>query len=136
MDFCCLDVGLIDPFSRRTNPLILFAWANLFLAFILELAALYILVYWAFHLDLPDIWKWVLGLGAPLLFLVAWTIWAAPKSKRRLKKWKLWAYKAVAFGLAAWALWASGQAQWAVIFEGVVLVNLVLLRFWQRFEPS
>ena len=114
----------------------LFAWANLLLAFLLELAALYILGYWGFHWALPEAGKWVVGLGAPVLFLAAWTYWAAPKAKHRLKGWKLWSYKVVVFGLAAWALWASGQTQWATRFEAVVLVNLVLLRVWQKYEPA
>jgi hypothetical protein len=112
------------------------AWANLFVAFLLELAALYILGYWGFHLALPEAWQWGLGVGVPIVFLTAWGIWAAPKSKHRLKGWKLWTYKVVAFGIAAWALWATGQTQGAMIFEVVVLVNLVLLWIWKRFEPT
>ncbi len=70
----------------------------------LELAALYILGYWGFQLTLPAEGKWTLGLGAPFAFLVAWSIWAAPKSKYRLKGWILWTYKFVAFGIVAMAL--------------------------------
>jgi hypothetical protein len=114
----------------------LLAWANLALAFLLELIALYLLGYWGFHLAIPPFWKWVLGTGAPLLFLMAWRIWAAPKSKSRLKGWKLCSYKVAAFGLAALALWACGQTQRALVFGAIVLVNLILLRLWQRFEPA
>jgi len=59
-----------------------------------------------------------------------------PKASRRLKGWKLWTYKIAAFGLAAATLWTCGQSEKAIIFGAVVLVNLVLLRVWQKFEPS
>jgi hypothetical protein len=114
----------------------LLAWANLALAFLLELTALYLLGYWGFHSDFPAFWRWVWGLGAPALFLWAWRIWAAPKSKRRLKGWRLWAYKAAVFSSAILALGALGQTQRALVFGAVVLVNLILLWLWQRFEPA
>ncbi len=111
------------------------AWTNLALAFALELTALYILGIWGFQLNLPDMGRWYFALLTPMVFIAAWIIWAAPKSKYRLKGWKLLAYKWVAFSLVAWALWAGGLSKWAMIFEGIVLVNLVLLWAWQRFEP-
>jgi hypothetical protein len=112
------------------------AWANLALAFVLEMTALYILGCWGFQLNLPEMGKWYFALVTPFVFICAWSIWAAPKAKYRLKGWKLLAYKLVNFSLVAWALWAGGLPQWAMIFEAVVLVNLVLLWVWKRFEPS
>lgn len=112
------------------------AWANLALAFILELTALYILMMWGFQLNLPVLGQWYFGLLTPFVFICAWSIFAAPKSKYRLKGWKLFAYKLGTFSLVAWALWAGGLPQWAMRFEGVVVVNLVLAWVWRRFEPS
>ena len=116
--------------------MILLAWANLLLAFLLELAALWILGYWGFHLGLPETGRWAFGLGAPVLFLAAWTIWAAPKSRRRLQGPRLWLYKVVVYTVAALALAATGQARNAAVFEVVVLANLALLWIWKRFEPA
>ena len=112
------------------------AWANLALAFVLELAAIYILGCWGFQVNLPLMGQWYFGLLTPFVFICAWYIFAAPKSKYRLKGWKLYGYKFVAFTLAAWALWAGGLPQWATLFEAVVGVNLVLLWVWRRFEPA
>ena len=112
------------------------AWTNLLAAFLLELAALYILGYWGFQSTHTGIWNWFLGLGAPLLFLSCWSIWAAPKSRKRLKGWKLWTYKFAVFSLVAFALGACGKTREAFVFEGIVLANLVFLRIWQRFEPK
>jgi|HubBroStandDraft_2_1064218.scaffolds.fasta_scaffold483563_2 hypothetical protein len=116
--------------------MIFLAWANLFLAFLLEMAALFILGYWGFHLAFPGFWKWLPGIGAPLIFLTGWSLWAAPKAKHRLKGLKLWTYKIAAFSLAALALAACGESQRALLFEGIALANIILLRIWQRFEPA
>ena len=87
-------------------------------------------------MPVPEWGRWAAGLEAPLLFLTAWIFWAAPKAQHRLQGWKLWAYKVAVFTLAAWALAAAGRVQSALVFEGLVLVNLVLLWLWRRFEPS
>lgn len=105
------------------------AWINLGLAFVLELAALYFLGIWGFQLDIPEMGKWYFALITPFVFICAWSFWAAPQAAFRLKGWKLFAFKWAAFSLAAWALWATGQTQWATLFEMVVLVNLVFSLF-------
>ena len=76
------------------------------------------------------------GFRRSTLFLTAWGFWAAPKSKHRIKGWKLWAYKAMAFGLVTLALGAACKIKSALVFAGVVLINLILLWFWKRFEPT
>ncbi len=112
------------------------AWINLALAFVLEMIALYILGIFGFQMNLPDMGKWYFALIIPFVFICAWAILAAPKAQCRLKGWKLYGYKFVNFTLAAWALSAISQAQWAMLFEVVVAVNLVLLWVWRRFEPG
>ena len=110
--------------QRTTHP----AWlrnGNLVLAFFLELTAL--LAYAAFGALAPEGWLQPLtGILAAGLFVVLWAIWAAPRSKRRLKGRRLLAFKAAIFAGAALALALVGQPLWAIVFAGLVAVQLWL----------
>ena len=57
-----------------------FYWANLTLAFALELCALAALGYWGFSVGGGPGAKAVLGIGAPLCAAVLWGLFAAPRA--------------------------------------------------------
>lgn len=55
-----------------------FHWANLTLAFLLELCALVALGYWGVWTGDGPVTKAALGIGAPLCAAVLWGLFAAP----------------------------------------------------------
>jgi hypothetical protein len=57
-----------------------FHWANLTVAFLLELCALAALGYWGFRTASGPAAKAALGIGAPLLAAVLWGLFAAPRA--------------------------------------------------------
>jgi hypothetical protein len=59
-----------------------FHWANLTVAFLLELCALAALGYWGFRTASGPAAKAALGIGAPLLAAVLWGLFAAPSSSQ------------------------------------------------------
>lgn len=103
------------------------AGANLVLRFLLEIAMLVALGYWGFATGDAAWQRVALGLGAPLLALVAWGALVAPRAKWRLADpWRL-GVETVLFGLAGWALWAAGAGGWAIALIVVAAINVALL---------
>lgn len=101
---------------------------NLALAFFLELAMLAALAYAGFQLD--GALRFVVGIGAPLLAILIWGRFLAPKSTTRLTGWAYLAAKFTLFGIAAIGLALVGQTALAVVFIVVSVVNQVLLAAW------
>lgn len=60
-----------------------FHWANLTVAFLLELCALAALGYWGLRTASGPATKAALGIGAPLLAAVLWGLFAAPRARCR-----------------------------------------------------
>jgi hypothetical protein len=100
--------------------------ANLALAFLLELAMLAALGYWAFRAA-PGGWlSWAAAVVVVAIAIGLWAAWGAPKSATRLAMPALLVFKIVMFGAAAIALFASGQAMWAALFAVLAVLHLAL----------
>jgi Protein of unknown function (DUF2568) len=105
---------------------------NLGLAFVIEVCMLLNFAYWGFH-------KWhslVLGIGTPLIAVVLWSSFAAPKAKYRLIQPGLTVFKMLLFGLSAIALFRAGQRGWAGIFIVLAAINLTLAHMWNQDSPA
>jgi len=105
---------------------------NLALAFLLELAAWGALGYWGFQAGSNTFTSTVLGLGTPLLAIVVWAVFGAPRSQRRLPNPWLMLLRAVFFGSGVVALFATNQFGLAIIFALLVILNLILITVWQQ----
>ncbi|MRR31350.1 DUF2568 domain-containing protein [bacterium] len=102
-------------------------------SFLLELTALAAFGYWGFHTGRSDLMKWVLGIGAPLVMIVFWALFMAPRSSNRLNATAGIIVSSVIFLLAAATLYFSGVHELAVILAVVVVVNQVLVVAWQQW---
>ena len=96
-----------------------FHWANLALAFLLELCALAALCYWGVRTGGGPVTKTALGIGAPLF--------AAPRALVSVPLLAL-GVKVIVFGSAVAALYATGHRGLAIAFAVLVVVNSVLVR--------
>ena len=100
--------------------------ANDALRFLVEIAALLAVGYWAFHNHSSWAAKLILGIGGPLLIAAAWAIWMAPRSPRRAAEGMCAVIEVVIFGLSTAALAASTGAALAVVFAAIAAANAVL----------
>jgi hypothetical protein len=96
--------------------------ANLGVRFLLELAALAALAYWGSQTG-PLAVSIVLAIAAPLAGAVLWGIFAAPKSRHRLRGARRLIVEIPFFGAAAAGLVATGQWVLATIFAVVVVLS-------------
>jgi hypothetical protein len=99
--------------------------ANMGLSFLMELAMWLAFGYLGFH-GFGGVTGWLIGLGLPILTILIWSRWAAPKSKKRLKQPGLIKLKTVLFYLAGIALLTVNKNTWAIIFFALATINLLL----------
>jgi hypothetical protein len=104
---------------------------NLLLAFLLELAMLAAYAFWGFQMGNILILKIVLGIGIPLLVVVIWSRFMAPRSPKRLQGAAYLAVKVVLFGLAIAALIMIGNAASGIVLAALFVINTILLSLWQ-----
>jgi hypothetical protein len=104
---------------------------NLGLAFLVELIMLVIFGYVGAATGAALPVKILLGFGFPVAAAVFWGIFIAPASKTRLRDPFLTIVKIIVFTLAAVLLYFTGMQTQAIVFEIIVLLNLVLLYIYR-----
>lgn len=109
-----------DPVPKPLHAL------NEGLAFVFEIIALVAISWWGFHIGDNTVDHDLLGIGAPLLAIVLWGLFAAPKSAVRTPMVGVLAVKVVVFGAAACGLWFTGLHMLAVIFAVLVVINTAI----------
>lgn len=96
------------------------------IAFLLEIAMLFILGMWGFRGEKTTLANYGLGLGAPLLVACLWGIWAAPRSAYRLDLPYRLLFSLTLFGLTAFLLYQLGHLSLAMVFFIIALVSALL----------
>lgn len=105
--------------TQRIPPVVAL---NLGLKFFLELCALAALACWGTSTG-PSGTRPLLAIAAPLMAAAAWSLWAAPKSRRRLSRGPRTVVELSVFAAAAVALVAAGAHLIAAAFAVSVLIN-------------
>ncbi|MFI0960485.1 YrdB family protein [Streptomyces sp. NPDC021080] len=109
--------------------------ANELLAFVVELVALACLAWWGFstgHGWLPHV---LLGVGTPLLAVVLWSLFAAPKARLRPGLPLVLLVKALVLGGGAAAVYGVGHPVAAVVMAIVVVANTAVAETFRRGVP-
>lgn len=105
-------------------------YGNLALAFLLELAAL--ISFAAVGVLLSGWMQLVAGIIGAAVFIGLWGVYAAPRSRRRLKGNRLLGFKVAMFGVAAAILFAIGRPVLAVVLIAFVALHLGLARMLKQ----
>ncbi|MFF2793661.1 YrdB family protein [Lysinibacillus xylanilyticus] len=106
---------------------------NLVLRFLLEICVLMAYGYWGIQTGKGIFFKLLLGIGAPALFVVIWSLFGSPKATCPLNGALHFMLELVIFSLAVIALYATGQTQLAIVFAILIIINQILLSvFHQR----
>jgi hypothetical protein len=108
--------------------------ANLALKFLLELGAIAAFAYWGANAA-DGVLSVLLAILAPVVMILAWGVFAAPKSERRLPGVARAPFELPVFAGAAVALLAAGSTAGAVLFGALVVVSAALLTVvgqWER----
>jgi len=107
---------------------------NLAVRFVVELASLAALAYWGWHDSETTAVKWLLAIGAPVVWAVLWGLFASPKARYPLHPGARIAFEVAAFGAAVVALASAGRPGLALLLAAVAFVNRLLLAVWDQEE--
>lgn len=107
--------------------------ANLAVKFLLELAAFAAFCYWGARTG-TGVAAVVLAIVTPAAAVAVWSVFAAPRAKRRLPLTARAPLELGVFALGAVALAAAGAAVLAIIFAVVAILNAVLLTTFHQWE--
>lgn len=102
-------------------------YANLGLRFVLEIGALVALAWWGFHVGDSTVADLVLGLGLPLLAVVVWGLFVAPRARFSVPLKVRAPIEAAIFLAAVLAFWGVGQHGLAVAFAAAAVISELLL---------
>lgn len=106
---------------------------NATLAFLLELAMLASLGYWGYQSNDNALLKWLLAIGLPLIAIVIWSLYFAPRSTRRLSIVPGALLSLGLFLLAALALYSANQPMAAMVLAALTIVNRVFVLLWRQW---
>ena len=106
---------------------------NAGLAFFLELAMLAALSYWGFYGDKGTAVKWGFGIGLPVLIVVIWGMFLAPRAAYRLDSTTGNLLSLFLFLLAATALVYTQHTALAIVLALTAIVNRVLIIIWKQW---
>jgi hypothetical protein len=105
---------------------------NLALRFVLEMAALVAIGYWGFDQH-SGIWRFVIGIGGPVLAAVLWGTFAVPGDRSRSGNAPVLvpgvlrlALELCLFAFAAWTLYDAGSTLLAGLLAGIPIIHYVL----------
>jgi Protein of unknown function (DUF2568) len=107
--------------------------ANLALKFLVELGAIAAFAYWGANAA-GGMLSVLLAILAPVVVILAWGVFAAPKSGRRLPAVARVPFELFVFAGAVVALLAAGSTVGAVLFGALVVVNAALLTVFRQWD--
>ena len=106
---------------------------NFIVSFLLEMAMLLAFGYWGF-LAGQGLWlKLLVGIGLPLVVILLWGLFLAPKAANRVGSTFGVAMTLVLFYLAAAALLLAKQPVLAVVMVVVAAINRTLVVIWKQW---
>jgi hypothetical protein len=106
---------------------------SLGLKFLVELAAFAAFGYWGASVG-DGVVSIVVAIAAPALAIVAWGLFAAPRSQRRLGTAPRVAFELSVFGLAIAALFVAGAVTAGIVLALLVVTSVVLLSAFDQWE--
>jgi hypothetical protein len=108
------------------NNMNVIKYLNLLVSFLLEVALLIIAGYWGFQQGENVLMKYVFAIILPVFIAILWGIFAAPKSKKRLKNPFRIIFKLTLFSLAVFFSYQMGLLLLAIIIAIITCINLVM----------
>lgn len=105
---------------------------NLALRFLLEVAALVAIGYWGFDQH-SGIWRFVVGIGGPVIAAVIWGTFAVPDDPSRSGRAPVpipgvlrLVLELSLFGFAVWALYDAGSPILALVLASITIAHYAL----------
>jgi hypothetical protein len=105
---------------------------NLAFRFVLEMAVLVALFLFGVSVSESFIVQLVIGIGLPLLAMVVWGLFVAPKSARRLPDPARLVLESAVFGSGVLAFFLSGNVLLGILLGLAAAVSITLMFMWDQ----
>jgi hypothetical protein len=105
---------------------------NLTAAFFLEIAMITAFGYFGFHYPQNILLKYLLMIALPVIAIVLWGYFAAPKSNHRLQQPYRMVFASGIFSVAVFTLNITGKTMLAAVFAIMVILNQLLLFIFKQ----
>ena len=105
---------------------------NLTAAFFLEIAMIIAFGYFGFHYPQNILLKYLLMIALPVIAIVLWGYFAAPKSKHRLQQPYRILFALGIFSVSVFALNITGKTTLAAVFAIMVIFNQLFLFIFKQ----
>ena len=92
-------------------------------AFLLELVMLFSLGYYGYHSSANKILNITLAIALPLIVIIIWAIFAAPKANYRITFPSRIFFELALFLLSAFLLYIAGKPSWATTFATIAIIT-------------
>ncbi|MBS4196246.1 YrdB family protein [Lederbergia citri] len=102
--------------------------------FLMELCALAAFSFWGFQLKSGWAIKILVGIGLPLLVAIFWGTFIAPKASFPVSSNVRILLQLLIFTLACAALYLSDKEKLAFLFGTVVVIEMILMNFFDKAE--
>jgi hypothetical protein len=112
------------------------AAVNLGMRFCVELATLASLGYWGASVHGSMALRTLLAVAAPVVAVVAWSRWLAPRAPIRLNGPAVLTVELSIFAAATWALVTSGMALVGLVYASLAGANAALIRALGQYAPA
>ncbi len=99
---------------------------NQTIAFLLELIMVFAVGYWGYHVGKTTLSKYSLVILLPVIAIVLWGVFAAPRSAHRLEPTARLVFVLVLFGITSFLIHDSGHTKLAIAFAVVAVLNTTL----------
>jgi hypothetical protein len=104
---------------------------NRLVAFLLELVLVFALGYGGYSLVENVYLKYTLAILLPITAIVCWSIYAAPRSDKRLEQpWRM-AFRLSLYFICAMLLYTIGITTIAISLAGIVLINELIAFYFK-----
>lgn len=110
--------------------------ANLSVAFLLELGLLVGFAVWGWSIGPSTETRVLIAAAIPAAAVAVWSVFLAPRSRRRLRRPGLVVVKTTLFAVASIGLAGSGHGADGAVLFGAFTVNLALALAWRQEDVA
>jgi len=105
---------------------------NQVVAFLLEIAMIIAIGYWGFHQGRTSLTKYSIAIVLPIVAIILWGFFAAPKSEYRLAFPLRIVFELCLFAIASFLLYQTGNSKLATWFAVIALTNEIVAYFFKQ----
>lgn len=104
---------------------------NIALRFLIEVSIVFLIGYWGFNFSNQLIIKFLLGIALPMLLMIFWGLFVAPKAPYLVTPFLKGGIEIVTIGMGILAMYHTSYHEYTIMYSIVAYVNLLFIYIWK-----